>query len=135
MNELYKQIDPDGNIVYTDIFSQKDEVYSGSEATVFHIVKLFALKDILKHEFPIVVDSFRAEDLSTGKENAVLDIAKKYKDQIIFTTTLKSEEIGKYDLMEGINHIDYQPHTPSKILDVANVKDFEKLLEQLSIRV
>ena len=61
-------------------------------------------KDILKHEFPIVVDSFRAEDLSTGKENAVLDIAKKYKDQIIFTTTLKSEEIGKYDMMEGINH-------------------------------
>lgn len=42
MNDLYSQIDPDGNIVYTSLFTQRNEVYSGSEATVFHLVKLFA---------------------------------------------------------------------------------------------
>ena len=69
MNELYHQIDPDGNLTYTSLFTQRNEVYSGSEATVFHLVKLFALQQVLRHNCPIIVDSFRAEDLSTGKEN------------------------------------------------------------------
>lgn len=74
MNELYHQIDPDGNIIYSSLFTQRNEVYSGSEATIFHVVKLFALQFVLRHSFPIVIDSFRAEDLSTGKENTVLEI-------------------------------------------------------------
>lgn len=76
MNELYHQIDPDGNLTYTSLFTQRNEVYSGSEATVFHLVKLFALQQVLRHNFPIIVDSFRAEDLSTGKEKTVLEISK-----------------------------------------------------------
>ena len=97
MNELYHQIDPDGNIIYSSLFTQRNEVYSGSEATIFHVVKLFALQFVLRHSFPIVIDSFRAEDLSTGKENTVLEISKSIDKQVILTTTLKHEEIGKYD--------------------------------------
>lgn len=76
MNEFYRQIDPNGNIVYTSLFTQRNEVYSGSEATIFHLVKLFALQFVLRHNFPIIIDSFRAEDLSTDKENTVLEISK-----------------------------------------------------------
>lgn len=45
MNALYKIINPNGN---------------------FQIVKLYALQKILGHEWPIIIDSFRAEDLSTN---------------------------------------------------------------------
>ena len=122
MNELYHQIDPDGNIIYSSLFTQRNEVYSGSEATIFHVVKLFALQFVLRHSFPIVIDSFRAEDLSTDK-------------QVILTTTLKHEEIGKYDDLPDVNHINYQSHTPSKILDGAFVESFVALLNDLSIEI
>lgn len=135
MNELHREIDPAGNTEYTSIFTQRDEVYSGSEATVFHLVKLFALQQVIHHNLPIVIDSFRAEDLSTGKENIVLKIAKSIKNQMIFTTTLKREELGKYNGVEGINHIDYQPHKPSKILDSSYVREFSALMSQLSIQL
>ncbi len=135
MNELYRKIDPDGNITYNSLFTQRNEVYSGSEATVFHLVKLFALQSIIRHNYPIVIDSFRAEDLSTAKENIVLDIAKTIGNQIIFTTTLKQEEVGKYDSVDGINHINYLSHTPSKILDAGYVDNFATLLSGLSIDI
>lgn len=135
MNDLYSQIDPDGNIVYTSLFTQRNEVYSGSEATVFHLVKLFALQNILSHNYPIIIDSFRAEDLSTGKEKTVLELSKSIDNQVIFTTTLKHEEMGKYDSLEVVNHINYLSHTPSKILDRQYVDDFIKLMHSLSVKI
>ena len=135
MNELYQQIDPNGNIAYTSLFTQRNEVYSGSEATIFHLVKLFALQFVLHHNFPIVIDSFRAEDLSTDKENTVLEISKSTGNQVILTTTLKREEIGKYDTLTGVNHINYQAHTPSKILNNTCAKNFATLLAGLSIEI
>lgn len=135
MNELYRQIDPDGNLTYTSLFTQRNEVYSGSEATVFHLVKLLALQQIMKHDCPIIVDSFRAEDLSTGKEETVLEISKSIDNQVIFTTTLKHEELGKYDSVDGVNHINYISHIPSKILDGRYVRDFLTLLSALSIKL
>lgn len=135
MNELYRRIDPDGNIIYSSLFTQRNEVYSGSDATVFHLVKLFALQFALHHDYPIVIDSFRAEDLSTEKENTVLQLAKEIGNQIIFTTTLKREEMGKYDSLADINHINYQSHAPSKILNTAYVNDFILLLSNLSVNI
>lgn len=122
-------------ILYSSLFTQRNEVYSGSEATIFHVVKLFALQFVLRHSFPIVIDSFRAEDLSTGKENTVLEISKSIDKQVILTTTLKHEEIGKYDDLPDVNHINYQSHTPSKILDGAFVESFVALLNDLSIEI
>lgn len=135
MNEFYRQIDPNGNIVYTSLFTQRNEVYSGSEATIFHLVKLFALQFVLRHNFPIIIDSFRAEDLSTDKENTVLEISKSTGNQVILTTTLKREEIGKYDTLTDVNHINYQAHTPSKILNNTCVENFVALLANLSIEI
>ena len=120
---------------YTSLFTQRNEVYSGSEATVFHLVKLFALQQVLRHNCPIIVDSFRAEDLSTGKEKTVLEISKSINNQVILITTLKHEELGKYDSIEGVNHINYISHIPSKILDGRYVADFLGLLSALSIKV
>lgn len=124
-------------VIFSNLLSHYflQKVYSGSEATVFHLVKLFSLQQILKHDYPIVVDLFRAEDLSTGKEEIVLEISRSIGNQVILTTTLKHEELGKYDSVEGINHIDYLSHTPSKILDGRYMREFLNLLSSLSIIV
>lgn len=133
MNILYKQIDQNGNLRITSLFTTKDEVYSGSEATIFHIVKLLALQYVLAHNYPIIIDSFRAEDLSTAKESIVLGLMNNMNNQFICTTTLKKEEMGKYDNNTTINHIDYKDNQPSKILSKNYVEDFQKLLKPFAI--
>ena len=135
MNNVYHEIDPTGNLYFDDLFTKRDEIYSGSEATIFHLVKLYALREILKHNYPIVVDSFRAEDLSTNKEEVVIQLYRNIQNQVIFTTTLKTEEMGKYDKMKNIKHIDYKNHTPSKMLSLNYLQTFFKLLANLSIQI
>lgn len=135
MNAAYDTIDPTGNLHFDDLFTKKDEVYSGSEATIFHLSRIYALSKVLNHNYPIVVDSFRAEDLSTSKENIVLDLYKELSNQVIFTTTLKLEELGKYDTRTDIHHIDYKEHEPSKMLSVVYVNEFCELLSSLSINL
>lgn len=135
MNVVYEAIDPNGNLHFDDLFTKKDEVYSGSEATIFHLSRLYALSKVLNHNYPIVVDSFRAEDLLTSKENIVLDLYKELSNQVIFTTTLKLEELGKYDTRTDIHHIDYKDHAPSKMLSEVYVNEFCELLSSLSINL
>ena len=135
MNNVYKKIDPMGNLFFDDVFTKKGEVYSGSEATVFHLSRMYAFCKVLNHEYPIVIDSFRAEDLSTMKEDIVLDLYKSLSNQVIFTTTLKREELGKYDSREDINHIDYTGHAPSKMLSPNYVEEFCNLISGLSINI
>lgn len=135
MNSVYETIDPNGNLHFDDLFTKKDEVYSGSEATIFHLSRLYAFSKILHHNYPIVVDSFRAEDLSTAKENLVIDLYNTLPNQVIFTTTLKLEELGKYDSRSDIHHIDYKGHTPSKMLSAEYVEEFCELMSNLSINL
>lgn len=135
MNDVYGEIDPNGNLVFDGLFTKKDEVFSGSEATIFHIVKTYVLQEILEHNWPIVIDSFRAEDLSTKKEKIVLEKFGCLTNQIIFTTTLKDEEMGKYDNVAGINHIDYKDHAPSKMLSFHYCKRFSQLLADFMFNI
>lgn len=135
MNNFYKEIDPDGNLNFEDLFTKRDEVYSGSEATVFHLSRLFALCKVLQHSYPIIVDSFRAEDLSTTKEGIVLNKYKALPNQVILTTTLKQEELGKYDNIVDIHHIDYKDHKPSKMLSPDFLDEFILIMEKISIKL
>ena len=111
MNYFYSKIDVEGQSVYSDIFGTKDKIYSGSEATEFHLAKMFAFAHILKHDYQIIVDSFRAEDLSTDREDRVLDEFLRLNNQIIFTTTVKKEEGGKYQRSINIKSINFSEHT------------------------
>lgn len=133
MKEFYRRIDPEGTMKCDTLFTKRDEVYSGSESTIFHFIRLFAFQAILQHKYPIVIDSFRAEDLSTSKEDIILNISESIGNQVIFTTTLKQEEYGKYGVVEGVNHIDYTSHLPSKILKSEYVDEFSNLLSELSL--
>ena len=133
MNGIYKQIDPTGNLFFDSLFTKRDETYSGSEATMFHLSKLYSIRKVVDHSLPIIVDSFRAEDLSTPKEAIVLELYKQLPNQIIFTTTLKAQEAGKYDGLEGIFHIDYSVNTPSHMLSQSYVEPFTELISAMSI--
>lgn len=135
MNTLYKKVDPNGNLIFDSLFTKRDEIFSGSEATIFHIVRIYALQKMIGHTLPIIIDSFRAEDLSTAKEKIVIDEFNKLPNQIIFTTTLKDEEVGKYDNRKEINHIDYKDHMPSKMLSEKYCQRLSELLKDFAFEI
>ena len=118
---------------YNDIFTKRGVVISGSEETVFYISKLLAIVNAIKHECPIVMDSFRAEDLSTEKENRVLDLFLELDKQCILTTTIKKEEKGKYDSFPKINIVDYTEHTTNKLLSPDYNDEFISILGTMNV--
>lgn len=126
MNSFYKYVDVQGNDEYIDIFTPKGKTYSGSEATEFHMAKMYAFQKIIEHNYPIIIDSFRAEDLSTDRERRALERFKEISNQIILTTTLKKEEENKYKVMDGVENIDFSSHPTNKML---SAKDVERFLE------
>lgn len=130
MNDLYKVIDPSGNLVFEDIFTKKGSTFSGSEGQEFYFCKVIALRKLLKHNFPIMIDSFRDGELSTGKEAKMLEIYKMIDSQIILTSTLKDEEYSddKYSKIDGVNAVDYSNHQDCKILGRQHVREFLTLM-------
>ena len=126
MNDLYRLIDPSGNLVFEDIFTKKGSTFSGSEGQEFYFCKVIALRKLLKHNFPIMIDSFRDGELSTGKEAKMLEIYNSLDGQTILTSTLKAEEYSndKYSKINGVNAMDYSNHQDCKILSKQHVRAF-----------
>lgn len=130
MTNIYKFIDPNGNLEFDDIFTKRDSTFSGSEGQEFYFCKLIALSNLLNHSFPIVVDSFRDGELSTNKEDSMLKIYSDLDRQVILTSTLKDEEYNsdKYEKMGSVNSIDYSKHQDCKILNGDKKDDFIELI-------
>lgn len=135
MNTKKHIIDIEGTDDYEDVFTKRGTTISGSEETVFYVARLISTAEMIKHECPIIMDSFRAEDLSTDKEERVLTMFAELSNQCILTTTLKSEEVGKYSERSDINLIDYSNHMSFKLLSEAYVFEFKMLLETLHIDI
>ena len=135
MNEFYKLVDPTGNLLFDDLFSKRSNVYSGCETTEFFLAKLYALAVVLGHKYPVMMDYFRDGELSTEKENVVLRKFGELSNQVIFTATLKAEELGKYATNTSVNTIDYSTNTASHILDTNHVAGFKNLLKPLMIKL
>lgn len=133
MNQVKGKIDIESKQLYDDLFTKRGSVVSGSEETVYYIARLISIAKLTKHSCPIIMDSFRAEDLSTEKEERVLALLSELKRQCILTTTLKAEEKDKYVKMAGINAIDYTGHHSNKILGAEELPAFMKLLSGLGI--
>lgn len=135
MNDIKHSIDPESKSDYNDIFTKRGTVVSGSEGTVFYVSRTIALSELLQHSYPIVIDSFRAEDLSTAKEDVVLKLLKKLGKQCILTTTLKLEEMGKYSKYTDINILDYTGHEPNKILQSNIAEAFVRIVEDMGVQI
>lgn len=137
MNRYYKLLDASGRIEFGSLFTKKGETYSGSEEQEFFFCKVLALRDFLKHNFPIVIDSFRDGEISTAKEELMLEILSRIDNQVILSSTLKSEEYieDKYSKLVGVNSIDYSDHKDSAILDSGHVQQFNSLLSGFNIGI
>lgn len=135
MNQFYRTIDPTGSLIFEDLFSKRTSVYSGCEETEFYLSKIYALARVLEHNYPIMMDYFRDGELSTEKEDVVLQVFSQLPNQIIFTATLKEQELGKYSEYDGINTIDYSINTDSHILSAMHLDEFKKLLKKLMIKM
>lgn len=93
------------------------------------------MKKVLNHDFPIVMDYFRDGELSSLKEAKVIDLFNKLSNQVIFTVTLKDEEIGKYDDLKDVNHINYINNEPFKLLSNRYLDDFLETCNSLSLKI
>lgn len=133
MQEFYQLVDPSGNLEMHELFTKHGVVYSGSDATMFYLAKMYAIKKVLGHSFPIIIDSYRAEDLSTEKEAVVLELFKGVEGQIIFTTTLKLEEKGKYDAYKYLNIMDFSKNESSHVISIKYAQEIDRLMSAFHI--
>jgi hypothetical protein len=130
MLRVYKIIDPNGTLIFQDLFSKRDAIFSGSHGQEYYFSRLVALNNVLKHDFPIIVDSFRDGELSTPKELKMLELYKLINKQVILTSTLKKEEYSaqKYTSEDEINALDYSIHKDCKIMQSKYNSAFMKLI-------
>ncbi|MUK50164.1 hypothetical protein [Aliivibrio fischeri] len=117
MNEYRDAIDPNARLHFNDLFSKSNNVFSGSDEQEYYYCRTMAINDVLSHKFPIIFDAFRDGELSSNKEEKMLDEFIGLGKQVILTSTLKKEEYnsGKYS-DKRITSIDYSMHPNGKLL-------------------
>lgn len=136
MNKVRRTLGSDDNAPdYGDLFTSENSPYSGSEATEFLMARIYALVNHLHHQLPILVDSFRAEELSTGREEKLLPFFSELNNQVILTATLKEQEAGKYRNKDGINNIDLTGYEPNKLLSPDYCDAFKAKVEEFGIKL
>ena len=99
------------------------------------MARIYALEKHLHHQLPILVDSFRAEELSTGREENLLPYFAGLDNQVILTATLKAQEAGKYHAKDGINDIDLTGYRPNKLLSATYCDAFEAIVDEFGIKL
>ncbi|WP_144215312.1 hypothetical protein [Flavobacterium anhuiense] len=137
ISRLYKIIDPRGTMNINALFTKANETFSGSEEQEFYFCKIVSLNNVLKHPYPLIIDSFREGELSTGKEEKMIEEFIKLHKQVILTSTLKREEYSsdKYMSFNNVNALDYSQFEDSKLLQEKNKEDFIKIIESFSIKI
>lgn len=114
---------------YESLFSTKANVFSGSDSTIYFAARTYAIASEINHGMPIMIDSFRADDLSSDREDRLLDLFGKLTNQIVLTTTIKREEsavpdASKYEMDPRVHPIDYSGHELNIIMSAAYNKRF-----------
>ncbi|TDW25087.1 hypothetical protein EDD63_10628 [Breznakia blatticola] len=139
MNKLQAKIELDTSTIYKDIFSTASKILSGSTENEYYFCRTVALSNVLKHDLPIIVDSFRDGELSTSKEKKMIDIYISLNKQVILSATLKDEEYAnaqkKYLMNDNLNVIDYESVVKYNLLNESYVSEFKKLLLPLNIMI
>ena len=136
MNAFYKLVDPNGTQEFKDFFATKNMTFSGSEEQEYYFSRTLAIFWHLKHNFPIIMDSFRKGELSTKKENTMIEEYKKTGLQVILSSTLKDEEYSsgtKYYNTPGVNAINYELNPSSHILRASDCNKFTALVNSFGI--
>lgn len=136
MNHIRRSLndDPDAE-EYDDLFTTSNSPHMGSEATEFFLARVYSLAVHADHGLPILIDSFRAEELSTSREERALPFFIDLPNQVIFTATLKGQEAGKYGNESDINNIDYTGYKVNKLLSDKDNESFATKVKSFGIRL
>ena len=119
---------------YTELFTTQANVLSGSDGTIYFAARLYAIAKVLNHGMPLLIDSFRADDLSSDREDRLLDLLSKLTNQKILTTTIKREEGSlKYAEDNRVQAIDYSDHTDRKLLSLQFNEKFAAKADELGM--
>ena len=136
MNRIRKEINNAEEVgEYSDLFTTTTSVYSGSEASEYFIARTCALAKHINHKLPIVIDSFRAEELSTLREERALELFSELPNQVILSATLKEQEAGKYDRMENVNQISFVGFKLNKLLSEDHNEAFTAKIDSFGVKL
>lgn len=136
MNKLYREVDPQGRTFFDDIFTKRDETYSGSEEQEYYYSRVLAINDYFKHSYPLLIDCYRSGEISSQKEDIMIKNFISRKKQVIITSTLKKEEYtsNKYDqYKDNANAIDYSNNESSKLLQSQYVAKLGTIVESFGV--
>lgn len=135
MNSVKSVIDRESKKQYSDIFTKRGVTISGSDVTIYYFARIIAAAELLEIDWPIIMDSFRAEDLSSEKEELAIKKLLELDKQSILTTTLKEEENNKYEKMRYVNGIDYSKHRTNRILSSSYVDKFKEIVAMFGVEM
>lgn len=136
MNSLRRALnDGSDDNEYYELFTKVNSPYIGSEATEFLLARTYSLAKHVGHGLPIVIDSFRAEELSTSREERALPFFEELSNQVILSATLKKEEAGKYKDMAGVTNIDYTGYREDHLLSERCNSVFSSKVESFGIKL
>ena len=136
MNKLYREVDPQGRTFFDDIFTKRDETYSGSEEQEYYYSRVLAINDYFNHSYPLLIDCYKSGEISSQKEDIMIKKFITRKKQVIITSTLKEEEYTaqKYDQYKGdANVIDYSDNESSKLLQPLYVGRLGAIVESFGV--
>lgn len=136
MNTLYREVDPKGRTFFDDIFTKRDETYSGSEEQEYYYSRVLAINDYFNHSYPLLIDCYRSGEISSQKEDIMIKNFISRKKQVIITSTLKKEEYtaNKYDqYKDNANVIDYSNNESSKLLQSQYVARLGTIVESFGV--
>lgn len=133
MNAVHRYFDEEELNPYEDFMTKNGKPFKGSEETEYFLARCYALAVTLNHKYPIIIDSFRAEDLSTHREDGILEAYKLLANQVILTTTIKAEEFGKYSIDSSINPIDYSNFETRHLLQEGYAADMQAKLAEFGV--
>lgn len=135
MNYFYNSSEPEDPLTITEIFTKNDVNYSGSQGTLYLMSRVYACSKLLNIDFPIVIDHFRGGEISSFKEENIINLFDSLNKQIIFTCTLKKEEYNKYVNKDNINDISFDNVIKFHLLQEKDNQIFRDLLQVFSINI
>lgn len=135
IREYYANVDEVENTNIEGLFTKNNENFSGSEEQIFYFSKLASIAKHLPLDFPLIVDCFRDGEISTEKEDKMIEEYKKLSKQVLLTATLKDQEYTteKYPTADRLNPIDFSVIQSNQILSPEYVAEFVELLKEFNL--
>ena len=133
MNEFYKGVNPTDPLIIEAPFTKNNINYSGSQGVLYIMSRYYASSKFYNCHFPIIIDDFRDGEISTIKEDIIIDYFISLEKQVILTCTLKDEEKTKYLLMNKINNISFNNVQKFSIMNKTYNQKFVELLSKFNI--